>query len=62
MNRRLVQMFGSVVGSTGENCFEGDYLTNAQGEDVVAWIRITMKKLNFRISFPGMHIVVFIAL
>jgi len=27
--------------STGENCIEGDYLTNAQGEDVVAGIRLT---------------------
>ncbi|MBR9986562.1 MAG: pyruvate, phosphate dikinase [Desulfosarcina sp.] len=28
-------------GSTGENHLEGDYLTNAQGEDVVAGIRMT---------------------
>jgi pyruvate,orthophosphate dikinase len=28
-------------GSTGENHIEGDYLTNAQGEDVVAGIRMT---------------------
>ena len=28
-------------GSTGENHIEGDYLTNAQGEDVVAGIRLT---------------------
>ena len=28
-------------GSTGENRIEGDYLTNAQGEDVVAGIRLT---------------------
>jgi pyruvate,orthophosphate dikinase len=28
-------------GSTGEDRIEGDYLTNAQGEDVVAGIRIT---------------------
>ena len=28
-------------GSTGENYIEGDYLTNAQGEDVVAGIRLT---------------------
>lgn len=28
-------------GSTGEKCIEGDYLTNAQGEDVVAGIRMT---------------------
>ena len=28
-------------GSTGENLLEGDYLTNAQGEDVVAGIRLT---------------------
>ncbi len=27
--------------STGENCIEGDYLVNAQGEDVVAGIRMT---------------------
>ena len=34
--------------STGEQQIEGDYLTNAQGEDVVAGIRITedIKKLN----------------
>ncbi len=28
-------------GSTGEKAIEGDYLTNAQGEDVVAGIRLT---------------------
>jgi pyruvate,orthophosphate dikinase len=28
-------------GTTGENHIEGDYLTNAQGEDVVAGIRLT---------------------
>jgi pyruvate,orthophosphate dikinase len=28
-------------GTTGENRIEGDYLTNAQGEDVVAGIRLT---------------------
>jgi pyruvate,orthophosphate dikinase len=35
-------------GTTGENRIEGDYLTNAQGEDVVAGIRLTddISKLN----------------
>ncbi|MGA9235276.1 MAG: pyruvate, phosphate dikinase, partial [Desulfobacterales bacterium] len=35
-------------GSSGENQLEGDYLTNAQGEDVVAGIRLTkdLKKLK----------------
>jgi pyruvate,orthophosphate dikinase len=33
-------------GSTGEPMIEGDYLTNAQGEDVVAGIRMTRDMAN----------------
>jgi len=38
--------------STGENCFYGEYLVNAQGEDVVAGIR-TPQPINLRQKKPG---------
>ncbi|MFW5855549.1 MAG: pyruvate, phosphate dikinase, partial [Thermodesulfobacteriota bacterium] len=39
-------------GSTGENKIEGDYLTNAQGEDVVAGTRITKDIDKLREEMP----------
>jgi pyruvate, orthophosphate dikinase len=42
-------------GSTGENRIEGDYLTNAQGEDVVAGIRITKDINMLRDEMPEVH-------
>ena len=42
-------------GSTGENCIEGDYLTNAQGEDVVAGIRITKDINKLADEMPEVH-------
>ena len=39
-------------GSTGENKIEGDYLPNAQGEDVVAGIRITNEISEMKAHFP----------
>ena len=39
-------------GSTGEPQIEGDYLTNAQGEDVVAGIRITKDLKDLRQEMP----------
>jgi len=38
--------------STGEKEIFGDYLTNAQGEDVVAGIRKTKKLLDMQVEFP----------
>ncbi len=38
--------------STGENCFYGEYLVNAQGEDVVAGIR-TPQPINLYQKKPG---------
>jgi pyruvate,orthophosphate dikinase len=38
--------------STGENCFYGEYLVNAQGEDVVAGIR-TPQPINLHQKLPG---------
>lgn len=38
--------------STGENCFYGEYLVNAQGEDVVAGIR-TPQPINVHQKKPG---------
>jgi len=38
--------------STGENCIEGDYLTNAQGEDVVAGIRLTKDISELKTEMP----------
>jgi len=39
-------------GSTGEKQIEGDYLTNAQGEDVVAGIRLTKDIVLMKDEFP----------
>ena len=39
-------------GSTGENRIEGDYLTNAQGEDVVAGIRLTNDIAQLKEEMP----------
>jgi pyruvate,orthophosphate dikinase len=38
--------------TTGENEIEGDYLTNAQGEDVVAGIRLTKPILDLKKEMP----------
>ncbi|MGE4190811.1 MAG: PEP/pyruvate-binding domain-containing protein, partial [Thermoanaerobaculia bacterium] len=40
-------------GATGENQIEGDYLTNAQGEDVVAGIRSTKPIEQLRTEMPA---------
>lgn len=42
-------------GTTGENRIEGDYLTNAQGEDVVAGIRITKDLNDLKTEMPEMY-------
>ncbi len=39
-------------GTTGEKKIEGDYLINAQGEDVVAGIRLTNNIEELRVSMP----------
>jgi pyruvate,orthophosphate dikinase len=39
-------------GSTGEHKIEGDYLTNAQGEDVVAGIRLTKDISQLKFEMP----------
>jgi pyruvate,orthophosphate dikinase len=41
--------------STGENQIEGDYLTNAQGEDVVAGIRITKDISQLKEEMPEIY-------
>jgi pyruvate,orthophosphate dikinase len=41
--------------STGENVLEGDYLTNAQGEDVVAGIRITQPLSDLQDAMPDIY-------
>ena len=38
--------------ATGENTFYGEYLTNAQGEDVVAGVRTPMKIAEMETKFP----------
>jgi len=38
--------------TTGEPVIEGDYLTNAQGEDVVAGIRVTKRMEEMAAEFP----------
>ena len=38
--------------TTGEPTIEGDYLTNAQGEDVVAGIRVTKRMDDMAAEFP----------
>ena len=42
-------------GTTGENRIEGDYLTNAQGEDVVAGIRKTKDLSALKSEMPEVH-------
>jgi pyruvate,orthophosphate dikinase len=41
--------------STGENVFYGEYLLNAQGEDVVAGIRTPKPLENLKIEMPRAH-------
>ncbi len=41
--------------STGENKIEGDYLTNAQGEDVVAGIRLTKDISHLKTEMPEVY-------
>ena len=41
--------------STGEHAIEGDYLINAQGEDVVAGIRLTKRMDEFQADMPEMY-------
>ncbi|WP_286975851.1 PEP/pyruvate-binding domain-containing protein, partial [Candidatus Aquicultor secundus] len=38
--------------ATGENIQYGDYLVNAQGEDVVAGIRVTQSLTNMKNEMP----------
>lgn len=42
-------------GSTGEKHIEGDYLTNAQGEDVVAGIRMTKDLAELKTEMPDAY-------
>ena len=42
-------------GTTGEKRIEGDYLTNAQGEDVVAGIRMTKDLNELKKEMPEVH-------
>jgi pyruvate,orthophosphate dikinase len=42
-------------GTTGENRVEGDYLINAQGEDVVAGIRLTEDILKLKQEMPAAY-------
>lgn len=42
-------------GTTGEKQIEGDYLTNAQGEDVVAGIRMTNDLSKLQQEMPEVH-------
>ncbi|NOR11521.1 MAG: pyruvate, phosphate dikinase, partial [Desulfovibrionaceae bacterium] len=42
-------------GTTGEKRIEGDYLTNAQGEDVVAGIRLTKDIAELKTEMPKVH-------
>jgi pyruvate, orthophosphate dikinase len=41
--------------TTGEPHIEGDYLTNAQGEDVVAGIRVTKRMEQLAEEMPGLY-------
>jgi pyruvate,orthophosphate dikinase len=41
--------------TTGEKCIEGDYLTHAQGEDVVAGIRITKDISQLKEEMPSAY-------
>jgi pyruvate,orthophosphate dikinase len=42
-------------GSTGEKAIEGDFLTNAQGEDVVAGIRLTKDLQELKSEMPAAY-------
>jgi pyruvate,orthophosphate dikinase len=42
-------------GNTGENVIEGDYLINAQGEDVVAGIRLTKDLKELKAEMPDAY-------
>ncbi len=42
-------------GTNGENRIEGDYLTNAQGEDVVAGIRLTDEISKLKTEMPAAY-------
>jgi len=42
-------------GATGDNQIEGDYLTNAQGEDVVAGIRLTKPIEQLKSEMPAAY-------
>ena len=42
-------------GTTGEKRIEGDYLTNAQGEDVVAGIRLTNEISKLKAEMPAAY-------
>jgi pyruvate,orthophosphate dikinase len=42
-------------GTTGENRIEGDYLVNAQGEDVVAGIRQTNDLSQLKSEMPDIY-------
>jgi pyruvate,orthophosphate dikinase len=42
-------------GTTGEKTIEGDYLVNAQGEDVVAGIRLTKNLLDMNDEMPEIY-------
>jgi len=42
-------------GSTGDNQLEGDFLTNAQGEDVVAGIRLTKDLKELKTEMPAAY-------
>jgi pyruvate,orthophosphate dikinase len=42
-------------GTTGDRRIEGDYLTNAQGEDVVAGIRSTKDISELKTEMPAVH-------
>jgi len=42
-------------GSTGEKQLEGDYLVNAQGEDVVAGIRMTKDLSQLQMEMPNVY-------
>jgi len=42
-------------GATGEKQIEGDYLTNAQGEDVVAGIRLTKPIEQLKVEMPAAY-------
>ena len=48
-------VFMSRNATTGEAMLEGDYLINAQGEDVVAGIRKTLPIAQLKQDMPAMY-------